>query len=108
MDNNGWTKKQLANQYKKDNPQWDNNKCLEKANIIFKELNRLNTNMQNNDNNFFNHTVPFSYSPFLEEELFDDFRKTDQYKLDCQNEQNNKIIKMIVKQLDNKEEIDNE
>jgi hypothetical protein len=64
--------------------------------------------MRYNDNKFFSHTVPFSYSPFLEEELFDDFRKTDQYKLDCENELNKEIIKKVVKQLDKKEESNND
>lgn len=75
--------------------------------MICKELNKLNIQIYRDNKKYNKHNVPFSYSPFLEEELFDDFRETDQYKLDCQNEQNIKIIKMIVKQLDDEEERDN-
>ncbi len=108
IENTGWSKKQLFNLYKKENPNWDDDKCLEKAKLIYKELNRLNANMYNNNKTFFEHNIPLSYSPLLEEGYFGEFRKTDQYKFDCQSVHNIKIIKKIVKQLDNKEERDND
>ena len=36
--NQKWTMKDIAQQYKKENPDWSWKKCWKKANIVYKEL----------------------------------------------------------------------
>ena len=56
-----WTKKDIANQYKKENPNWSWNKCWSKAKIIYKELNKLNREMWNDNKNYYKIFKPFSF-----------------------------------------------
>lgn len=62
-DNNNfqWTKKDIAEQYKLENPSWSWDECWMKAKIIYKELNRLNTQMWKNNKQFFKYNTPFSF-----------------------------------------------
>lgn len=98
-----WSKKQLFNLYKKDNPDWDDDKCIEMASLVYKELNRLNYNMYSNDVKFFNHTTPFSFNSYLEDGNFDEFKKDRYYIENYKKDINHKIIKYIIKDL-NKED----
>ena len=56
-----WTKHDLLNQYKIENPEWTMDKCWEKTNIIYSELCRLNKNSWDNTRTFFNMNTPFSF-----------------------------------------------
>jgi len=58
----------------------------------------MDNNIRYNNNKFFDHNTPFSFSPFLEEGNFDEFRKTELYKDNYNEWINKKAIKMIVKQ----------
>lgn len=40
--NIGWDVKRVAKLYKKENPEWTDEECHQKAKIIVRELNRLN------------------------------------------------------------------
>lgn len=71
------------------------------AKLICKELNRLNANMYNNTKKFFEHNIPFSFNNLLEDDYFEAFIKTEQYKNNIIYETDNKAIKMIIKELDN-------
>ena len=53
--------KDIAHQYKIENPDWSWKQCWEKARHIYKELNRLNANMVNNNKTFFKMNTPFSF-----------------------------------------------
>lgn len=56
-----WTKIDIAKQYQYENPDWNWDKCLEKAKIIHKELEKLNNEMWQNNKVFFKMNTPFSF-----------------------------------------------
>lgn len=56
-----WTMKDIAQQYKKENPDWTWKKCWKKANVIYKELKKLNSQMWKNNKKFFEYNTPFSF-----------------------------------------------
>lgn len=56
-----WTKIDIAKQYQYENPDWNWNKCLGKAKIIHKELEKLNNEMWQNNKVFFKMNTPFSF-----------------------------------------------
>lgn len=56
-----WTMKDVAHQYKLENPEWSWKKCWSKADIIYKELKRLNNGTWNNNSTFFKMNTPFSF-----------------------------------------------
>lgn len=98
--NRGWSVKQLAKEIKKENPTWDSDKCFEQAEIVYKELNKLNSNTYKNEKKHIENTVPFSFDYYLEEGDFEEFNKSDYYKLYYKGDIDNKIIKLIIKDLD--------
>lgn len=55
-----WTLKEIAIEYQKENPNWQWDKCINKADIIYKELNRLNNQTWKNNKLYFKHNIPFS------------------------------------------------
>lgn len=59
--NQKWTKKDIAEQYKKENPNWSWNKCWDKANLIYKELKKINKQTWDNNKIFFKMNTPFSF-----------------------------------------------
>ena len=60
-ENLKWTRKDMANQYKNENPKWTWGKCWKKANLVYGELRKLNDNMWNNNKVFFKMNTPFSF-----------------------------------------------
>lgn len=60
-ENLKWTKKNIAHQYKIENPEWAWKYCWDKANAIYKELNKLNNQTHNNNKRFFDMNTPFSF-----------------------------------------------
>lgn len=56
-----WTLKDIAKQYKNDNPDWTWRECWDKAKTVHRELRKLNDNMWNNNKTFFNMNTPFSF-----------------------------------------------
>ena len=60
-ENLKWTKKDIAEQYKKENPYWSWNKCWEKAKIVYKQLNKLNRKTFRKNDVFFKMNTPFSF-----------------------------------------------
>lgn len=60
-ENLQWKINDIANQYKTENPDWSMNKCFEKANIIYKELKKLNNRMWHNNKIYFKYNKPFSF-----------------------------------------------
>lgn len=56
-----WTKKDIAHQYKKENPSWTWKQCWKKAREIHKELNKLNSEMFRDTDRFFKMNTPFSF-----------------------------------------------
>ena len=61
MENSHWTMNDIAHQYKVENSEWSWKQCWNKAREVYKELNRLNINMYNNDKTFFNMNTPFTF-----------------------------------------------
>lgn len=53
----GWTTGEITEVYKYENPTWDEDKCLDKANIIYKELKKLNNNMEYSDKKYALHNI---------------------------------------------------
>jgi hypothetical protein len=103
-----WSKNDIAEVYKYENPNWTEEECKEKATIIARALNTLNGATYRNNKKFFEHNTPFSFSPLLEEEQFNEFRKTYEYQEDFKDFINNKAIKMVIKDLDKEEDLDKE
>ena len=60
-ENLKWSKKDIANQYKKENPNWTWKQCWNKAKLIYKELNKLNREAFKNNDRFFKMNTPFSF-----------------------------------------------
>lgn len=101
--NIGWSKQQLFEEYKKEHSEWSNKKCKKQAELIYKELNKMNFNLYYNNKKYLEHNVPFSFNPLLEEGYFEEFRKSEQYQQNFKNEVSEKAIKMIIKDLDKEE-----
>ena len=102
-NNTGWSVQALIRLYKNENPKWDNEKCLAKAEIIYKELNRLNFNDSYNSEKYFNNNIPFSMTDDDEDEMGVNIDDTYIYK-DYEKELiDDKIIKLIIKELDKNE-----
>mgnify|MGYP000931457256 CR=1 FL=1 len=72
-ENLKWTKKDIANQYKKENPHLSWNKCWSKAKLIYKELNKLNYDSHHNDKIFFKMNTPFSFYYDRDDEFADKY-----------------------------------
>ena len=53
----GWTVEDIVEAYKYENTKWDEIKCLDKANIIYNELRKLNFNMTYSDKQYASHNV---------------------------------------------------
>ncbi len=68
-----WKIKEIAQEYKKENPNWIWDKCLKKAEIIYKELNKLNFENLTNDKLFFKMNTPFSFYDLKNDEFSDTF-----------------------------------
>lgn len=66
-----WTKKDLAQQYKYENPDWTWKQCWDKANIIYRELKKLNKETWDNTKIFFKHNTPFSFFDNKDSEFAD-------------------------------------
>lgn len=60
-ENLKWTMKNIAHQYKYENPEWSWKKCWTKAKIIHKELNKLNSKMFRDTDRFYKMNTPFSF-----------------------------------------------
>lgn len=56
-----WTKQDIANQYQIENADWSWEECLEKADVIYRELNRLNRDSFKSRDRFFTNNTPFSF-----------------------------------------------
>ena len=66
-----WTRKDIAAQYKIENPTWSTDECNAKADVIYKELKRLNKNEWDNNKTFFKHNTPFSFFDNKDSEFAD-------------------------------------
>lgn len=66
-----WTLKDIAKQYKYENPNWDWKQCWDKAKIIYKELKRLNNDSWHNNKVFFKCNTPFSFFDNKDSEFCD-------------------------------------
>jgi len=78
-NNNNWSIDELKELYKSEHPDWNENKCMKKAEMIFKEIHHLNNNYYYNATQFHSHTIPFSFSKMLEDEDFEGFKNSDIY-----------------------------
>ena len=56
-----WTKNDIAEEYKNENPNWTWEECMQKAKIIHKEINKLNDDMWQSTKVFFKMNTPFSF-----------------------------------------------
>lgn len=68
-----WTKLEIAHQYKTENPDWKWNDCCKKAEIIYKELNKLNKETWDGNRIYFKFNVPFSDFRGKDDEFSDTF-----------------------------------
>lgn len=68
-----WEMKDIAHQYKLENPSWSWKRCWKKAKEIYKELNRLNNESWENTKIFFKHNTPFSFYDNKDDEFGDIF-----------------------------------
>lgn len=73
-----WTIKDIAHQYKKENPDWTWKECWSKARVIYKELNKLNHESYHNDKIFFKMNTPFSFYYDKDSEFADKFELRDE------------------------------
>lgn len=58
--NSQWTLKDIAHQYKIENPKWSWKKCWNKADVIHRELNSLNYETWDKNKLYFKRNLPFS------------------------------------------------
>lgn len=56
-----WTIEDIAEEYKLENPNWTWDECLDKSKIIYKELNKLNTQMWGDNRVYYKFFKPFSF-----------------------------------------------
>ena len=66
-----WSKRDVAYQYKKENLNWSWNECWRKADLIYKELKRLNNELWYNNKMFFKYNTPFSFFDNKDSEFSD-------------------------------------
>ena len=60
-ENLRWEMKEIAHQYKIENPDWSWSECWDKAKIIDRELNKLNRETFRNTEKFYRMNTPFSF-----------------------------------------------
>lgn len=68
-----WTIEDIAEEYKKENPNWSWDKCNKKAKLIYKELKKLNKEMWDNNKLFFKMNTPFSFFYDKDDEFADKY-----------------------------------
>lgn len=56
-----WTMEDIAHQYKIENEEWPWRECWKKAKIIYRELNKMNSDMFRNTDKFYKNNTPFSF-----------------------------------------------
>ena len=56
-----WTMEDVAHQYKIENPDWAWKKCWVKAKAIYRELNKSNNEVWENNKRYFQMNTPFSF-----------------------------------------------
>lgn len=56
-----WEMKDIAHQYKYENPNWSWKKCWTKARLIYKELNKMNNQMWKDNGVYYKYNKPFSF-----------------------------------------------
>ncbi len=56
-----WELEEIAQAYKIENSEWTWEKCLDKAKIIYKELNKINREDFRNNEKYFKFNTPFSF-----------------------------------------------
>jgi len=118
-NNNNWSIDELKELYKLENPDWNENKCMKKAEMIFAEMRNLNNNQYYNATKYHSHTIPFSFSEMLEDEDFEGFKKSDIYNNLIKSEKTFRNIDLIIHEInsddldylldefyDNEEEVD--
>ncbi len=71
--NYNWTFEEIAQQYQVENPEWNWNKCLDKAKIIHKELKKLNDDMWRSNKLYFKMNKPFSFFGTRDDEFSDTY-----------------------------------
>lgn len=98
-NNNSWSIDELKELYKLENPNWNENKCTEKAEIIFSEMNKLYNNSYYDATRFHSHTIPFSFSKMLEDEDFEGFRKSDVYHNIIKSDITYRNIELIIQEI---------
>ena len=72
-ENLHWELEKIAQAYKTENTEWTWKKCLDKAKIIYKELNKLNFENLTNDKLFFKMNTPFSFFDLKDDEFSDTY-----------------------------------
>lgn len=60
-ENLKWSIQDIAHQYKIENLNLQWKECWIKARMVYKELNRLNANMANNNKIYYKMNTPFSF-----------------------------------------------
>ena len=102
-ENRGWSKTQIKKVIKEEHPGWDDSRCLELASAIYRELNRANKALYDNNKRHFERTIPFSFNPLLEEEKFGEFRKQEEYITYYKDAIHEKVIRLMRKEMDEEE-----
>ena len=70
-----WTKKDIAKQYKRENPNWSWKECWDKANTIYRELNKINSLEWENNKTYFKLNKPFSFYDTKDDEFSDTYHE---------------------------------
>ncbi len=102
-NNNTWSIEELKELYKLEHPDWNEKKCIKKAEMIFKEIYSLNNSQYYNALKFHSHTIPFSFSKTLEDGDFESFKKSDIYKNLIKTDYTYKNINSLIQEIDNDE-----
>ena len=68
-----WNLEEIARAYEIEHPNWTWGKCLAKAGIIYKELNKLNFESLTNDKLYFKMNTPFSFFDLKDDEFSDTY-----------------------------------
>lgn len=72
-ENLRWSMKDIAHQYKIENPTWSWKECWKNAKTIHKELNKLNSEEFRNNDKFFKMNTPFSFYYDKDDEFADKY-----------------------------------
>lgn len=72
-----WTIQDIAEEYKKENPNWSWDKCWKKAKLIYRELNKLNNKMWKDNKLFYKYNKPFSFFDTKNDEFEDTYYDWD-------------------------------